>query len=471
MPQWIDDRHLDGAWLRSKIPRPEASGAGASIPAVPVRDIGTNQGRVGATPRQGGTLRLTLVPTTDNASPDEDDDDPQQLVLKQIPLERAGLSRQLGLAREALFYQHLAPLVFAKNSSSSSSSLPRIYYAHGDLETGEKCIIMESLSSPGWLDSGILFGPTATFRGNPNNWNRNLPGLLAAAYGSSRPVPRPAAVAHATFQAVARIHAAFWRDAALLLSPEYHWLRGHAWLQGHGRDAWEASQALIRGVWKDYVEKENKNAAAAAAAPSLRMLQWNPTVRAAVEQAVAGISWSAQQERLHVDGRWTLVHGDFWPGNVLWNTTTATTTTAATTTSASSTSSSSNAPEQQQQQLRLLDWEMVGLGSGPQDLGQYVLSNMDPVDRRACERHLLRAYYDELLRCGVADDNESDNNSLWDYCWREYTVGGVERWLWFLVYFLGQPRLTEWAQFFHDQIAAFMEDHRLTAADITQPRP
>ena len=109
---------------------------------------------------------------------------------------------------------------------------------------------------------------------------------------------------------------------------------------------------------------------------------------------------------------------------------------------------------------------MVGLSSGPQDLGQYVISNMDPVDRRACEKELVRAYYDELLRNGVKDDA----NDLWDFCWKEYQIGGVERWLWFLVWFLGQENL-QFSQFFHDQIAAFMHDHDLTAENLTQPRP
>lgn len=115
--------------------------------------------------------------------------------------------------------------------------------------------------------------------------------------------------------------------------------------------------------------------------------------------------------------------------------------------------------------IKLLDWEMVGLGSGPQDLGQYVLSNMDPIERLACEEDLIKAYYEELKQCGVEDVD-------WDYCWSEYKLGGVERWLWFLIYFVGQEgAMLEWAQFFHSQIASFMKDHKIRAADIVQPRP
>ena len=57
--------------------------------------------------------------------------------------------------------------------------------------------------------------------------------------------------------------------------------------------------------------------------------------------------------------------------------------------------------------VRLLDWEMVELGSGLQDLGQYVLSGGGD---------LVRAYYcitHELIHCGV--DDEDETNSLWDY--------------------------------------------------------
>ncbi len=32
--------------------------------------------------------------------------------------------------------------------------------------------------------------------------------------------------------------------------------------------------------------------------------------------------------------------------------------------------------------VKLVDWEMAGIGSGAQDLGQYVISNMDPAERR-----------------------------------------------------------------------------------------
>lgn len=424
MPLWLDDSHLDCEWLGPKLDDDDDDKA--RITSCVVQDI-SNQGRLGSSPRDGATLLLTLLPDEQK----EDQKRQQKLVLKQIPAHKAGLSQQLGLAREALFYKHLAPTLLKRTSSSSSlegSCLPHVYYAHGDMETGVKCILMEALLSPDWLDSGTLFGP-----GNPNNWNRDLSALSSAAFTTP---PSAASVAKATFVAIARVHATFWENTSLLRASN-HWLRGHAWLHGQGKASWEASQSLIQRIWKDYTAAEKS-------AETDRDLIWDPVVRAAVVKAVDGISWSAQMDRLSVEGRWTLVHGDFWPGNVMLHVNGS---------------------------LRVIDWEMVGLGSGPQDLGQYVISNMDPAERRVCEYDLVMSYYEELIRNGV-DKGVESNVTLAEYCWREYTVGGVERWLWFLIYFIGQPPpMMEWAQFFHNQIAVFMEDHKLTADDITQPRP
>ena len=157
------------------------------------------------------------------------------------------------------------------------------------------------------------------------------------------------------------------------------------------------------------------------------------------EKAMNGISWEKQLERLNSSTNYTLVHGDFWPGNIMVS-------------------------KHDVHDLKCLDWEMVGLGSGPQDLGQYILSNMDPQERRDCENELIRNYFTELTRLGV--------NISWDECWKEYKIGGLERWLWFLVYFCGQSGpMLQWGQFFHDQIKEFVHDHDIRPTDVTQPRP
>ena len=108
----------------------------------------------------------------------------------------------------------------------------------------------------------------------------------------------------------------------------------------------------------------------------------------------------------------------------------------------------------------------LGLGSGPQELGQYILSNMDPSERRECEEQLVRNYYENLIQSGVT-------NLSWEYCWSEYKIGGLERWLWFLVFFCAQdgPVMAKWTKYFHNQIKEFVHDHKIRPEDVTQPRP
>jgi len=146
---------------------------------------------------------------------------------------------------------------------------------------------------------------------------------------------------------------------------------------------------MIQGIWEKYNSSAEEH--------SSNSIQWDPLVRQLVDKAMEGISWESQQERLNSNSNFTLVHGDFWPGNVMI-----------------STSSNTN---ENNCDIRLLDWEMCGLGSGPQDLGQYILSNMDPVVRRECEERLIKNYYQKLVSLGVSDFS-------WDECWKEYKIGG-----------------------------------------------
>ena len=410
LPSWISDTEIDAQWLEQVVPELQ------NVAKCQVEDI-SNEGRRRESIKDGATLKLSI--SFEDPSRQE-----VSLVIKQVPVTDLDHSKMLGLSREALFYQSLAPRLL------SAKILPKVYYSYGDMTSGAKLILMEDLSTD-YVDSGILFGP-----GNPNNWTRNLPTLTAKAYCADQRPPTSQEVSQQTFLAIAKVHATFWKDESLL---SHSYLRCAEWAQGQNKASWEASQGYIQGIWDNLQRTQQLDT----------VIQWDPLVWACVTKAMDGISWDAQLERIHIArGHWTLVHGDFWPGNVMV-----------------SSKGVGDGITAKKMDLKLLDWEMVGIGSGPQDLGQYILSNMHPSQRRQCERSLLEAYYSELIRCGVKDLS-------WEDCWKEYKVGGVERWLWFLVYFIGQTGpLLRWAQFFHDQIASFVADHEITVDDIVQPRP
>jgi hypothetical protein len=408
MPVWLSDDEIDPAWIRQKIPELK------DVTKCFVQDI-SNEGRKAEKARDGATLKLNLTFRDDTVSP------ARTLVVKQVPPSGLPLSKQLGLAREALFFNVFASKVkFQRIGDVGAECIPKVYYSWGDMDCGSKIVVMEDLSEE-YLDSGMLFGP-----GNPNNWNRDIPANISQAYPRPAKVPSSFEVANETFLAIAQVHATFWKDEKLL-QDGYSWLRGANWASGKDEDTWKASQGLIQGMWKNLQSTIDDK------------VQWDPLVKRITEKAMEGISWEAQQKRVNSSTDFTLVHGDFWPGNIMIS-------------------------KYNMQDLKLLDWEMVGIGSGPQDLGQYILSNMEPNERRACEDELIRNYHNELLRLGV--------QLSWEDCWKEYTVGGLERWLWFLVYFCGQSGpMLKWTQFFHDQIKEFVHDHKIRPEDITQPRP
>lgn len=451
MPVWMNDTHLSPEWLEAKINMKKPTNT--SIKSCTAIDI-SNANRKGQKNNDGATLRLSVTMSDDTTT---------SLIIKQsIMKDQLTLSKKLGLSREALFYNQLkSPQEQEKQGKPFSEenhvltllneSIPNIYYSYGDYyKTGEKCIIMEDLNDNqqdqslqnNCIDSGILFG-----KGNPNNWKRNIPELIKKAFSQSphniQHVPSSKEVALVTFCEIAKIHATYWKNDGLLTNDKT-WLRGQEWLQGKGKGSWESSQHIVRSLWKKYLDS------------NVEVIQWDSTVRSFVEKAIHGISWNDQLKRLNPEGHWTLVHGDFWPGNVMWMIK----------------KNHSDEKDNESSSVRFLDWEMVGLGSGPQELGQYVISNMAPVERKACEKELVQAYMVALKNhMKLINMNQSIIDSItWEYCWNEYKIGAVERWVWFLVYFVGNG-LGSWAQFFHDQLSCFIKDHKLLPTDVTQPRP
>jgi hypothetical protein len=81
-----------------------------------------------------------------------------------------------GLAREALFYQNWKTIPTATcHRCDLDPVLPRVYHAHGNMDTGEKLILMEDLQSDesgGCVQLGYLFDAIGNWPGNPNNWGK-----------------------------------------------------------------------------------------------------------------------------------------------------------------------------------------------------------------------------------------------------------------------------------------------------------
>ena len=226
---------------------------------------------------------------------------------------------------------------------------------------------------------------------------------------------------------------------------------------------------------------------------------WNAHLLACMSASFAKISWDDCQ-RQHADrGRvFTLVHGDYHPANMMWipdaSTPHAPAPSAAPSASLSGDGGSEGGSEGASVlgggRLVVLDWEAVGLGSGPQECAQYLISHMVGAERRRCEDQLLRAYYAALvepLGAGVAGAGSSSggggdaqvasprlpgvNRDEYTYadCYRDYVEGGVGRWVWLLA-LLAEFCPDNVTQYFHDQLLDFMIDHAVDANNIVMPR-
>jgi hypothetical protein len=95
-----------------------------------------------------------------------EDGSEKTLVLKQTHAGREGLSKTMGLEREAFFYNFVKSV---KNESKEWAELPipEVIYAEGDPATGLKVLLMEDLSDA--VQSGYFFD-----NHSPHNWGKDL---------------------------------------------------------------------------------------------------------------------------------------------------------------------------------------------------------------------------------------------------------------------------------------------------------
>ena len=335
------------------------------------------------------------------------------------------MSKQYGLAREGLFYQLWASLPcslpMAADGSASESPLgkvlPNVYHSEGSMETGDKLIVMEDLSQS-YVQLGYYYGP-----GNPNNYGKDL-----AALTSKLPMD-VASATHLAFSAAAKLHAPYWG-----CHMEHPWLAKAAWLTGKNEDEWTSAQGFTSAAWAKVKAK------IASTDPSYTV-RWDPFLVACIDSSISKAQvggWAVFQAELSTRP-FTLVHGDFHPANLLTG---------------------------GREEVLLVDWEAVGLGSGPQELGQFMISHAQPELRASIEKDAVAAYYAELKALNPLI------GMTFEQCWNEYIMGGLGRWLFFLPFdgFSDDKQGQKNSQFFADQVLAFIKDHGVTPDSIPMPR-
>jgi len=323
------------------------------------------------------------------------------------------LRAAMGCAREALFYQEFAPQLM----------VAKCFWAQGNMETGEAHLLLEALEDA--VPSGVFFGAA-----QPNNWaiKDKLETLCAGN-------PPPEVITVDAFKLYACMHATFWEDGTLLSKP---WLRGAGWAAGEGEARWMGAQAQAKGAWAKI-----RSSISSGESP----LVWDPHLVACLDASFAKVDWEAYQMERKAHP-FTLVHGDAHAHNFLWI--------------------AQRTPEARQ---LLIDFEMIGVGPGAQELGQYVISHVSPQMRRARARAWVDGYHAELLaELRSRGHHDAADAYTADMCFGEYVAGGAGRWVWFVPVLIAMGLPAPMNQYFHDQLAAFLHDHIEDPAASPIPR-
>mmetsp|Transcript_4569 Transcript_4569/g.11542 ORF Transcript_4569/g.11542 Transcript_4569/m.11542 type:complete len:130 (-) Transcript_4569:78-467(-) len=106
-------------------------------------------------------------------------------------------------------------------------------------------------------------------------------------------------------------------------------------------------------------------------------------------------------------------------------------------------------------ELVAVDFESVGIGRGPEDLGQYMISHLEPARREKLERQAVQDYYDTL----VSARPEIKRALSMESCWRHYIRGGIKRWAFLLPLLATMGLPAPAVQYFLDQFDAFVRTH------------
>lgn len=345
--------------------------------------------------------KLELVYVNSTSASEQESNNKTTLFLKTTTDGDESSSVALGKTRESQFYSEMG------TNSEIMQIIPRVHWSSCDPRTGQKLIIMEDLTANA-VQTGLFFG-----QGSPLNWNKDLASLTAGVRLSECDIIDMA------FSAAAKLHAAFWKCAELLQKP---WLRGAEWHVGHGRSSWESSQQACKEMWQ---------------CADTRC--WSSKVVRMVDASLSKINWEVCQRDIR-SACWTLVHGDFHPANMLIT-------------------------KAEPRRLMMVDFEVIGVGDGAQDLGQYMISHVAPNIRHKVEHAAIERYYAALCMRNPQIAKEFTK----ERCWTNYAHGGAARWMWLLPLLAAKCNKSE-AKYFHDQVLEFCNSHGIDEHNISMPR-
>ena len=247
----------------------------------------------------------------------------------------------------------------------------------------------------------------------------------------------------------ATMHGCFFLDKTLLSKERISkHLRMTDWIQGNGRESFLASQQMVQNGWSSAKGKRDKGEH-----DIVMKKKFIQVMDASVGQALDFDAFVSMWSIAGNEGKlpFTLVHGDFHPGNMLVT---------------------ASSVENGKVELILVDWEAVGVGSGPQDLGQFLISHSDAAEAVGTLDQITSLYRETLIDT-VAETNPSLVSSVpsAESIRREIIYGGIERWVWLFAVMCNMSISSTYMQYFHDQIYDWIVLNDVTPDSVGMPRP
>ena len=343
-----------------------------------------------------------------------DNSDLKKIIFKSTKEAGVVSSKLFGLAREGVFFENLDAF------GAFNGFLPEIYYSKGDMNTGIRTILMKDLSEE-YVQSGYFFGSHS-----PLNWGKDVETLSKEVVIGEEPVLKEIMRSVATI--AGKLHGTYWNDSSLV---QHKFLKNSEMYHDEGKEGWLKKMSYLQSKWTKFTPKIKDESTGA---------HWSPQIIELINASLSqGNDWERFSEALH-GIPFTLVHGDFHPANMMVN--------------------------KKDRSIMLLDFEMVGVGLGVVDLGQYMISHLECGQRKELESDFVMNYHQELcIHIG-----EQAENYTFDQCWSDYGRGGTEKWMFLLIILADMGLPSKIMQYFHDQVFDFATTHDVSASNIGPPR-
>lgn len=400
------------------------------------------------------------------------------LVLKrtQSNTDSKKYSQKLGLYREGVFYSTIGPWIQERldrgkvvpgsnENDNNSSFIPKALYSAYDIDTGQKAIVLEYYQDA--VEAGFYFphsvhNTVRKMQEVPQNSmaDKSDPGQNDD--GDTKTCKLRKSITIEAARIAALLHGSFYQDKSLFANASFaKHLRMVDWIQGKSRESYIESQKEVVDRWSTAKSRWMNNQFFHG-----KVQLGQEFVQVMDASCALALDFDLFVSKWNLNGddesklAWSLVHGDYHPGNFLYIK------------DANVRNDTSDRPK-----LMLVDWEVVGIGSGPQDLGQFLISHTETKEAF----HLLdevATVYRQTLQSILNDviGNESDAKPsvpTLGAIKREIVYGGIERWVWLFAYMTGWEESMPWMymQFFHDQMQNFIVINDIRAEDVGMPRP